>query len=562
MRFMELISIIKISRFNLNLFWILLNLIGLLLLAFNSAGLIKYPVTLISIILITFPIYLRLSTRNSELSNELYCMILVFLPLILYNYIFLINYKLPVGLNDTHQHIVVYYTVFDSIGKLDFSNISTLSFNFVSLYMILKFLQESTFLSTIDLALIIPPILNIIIIFMVYTIIRAIHSRSIALLAAMMFGWDSTVLIIGHDLRTQTIGTILIFAFVLLLVVIKYNNAKASFIIIEILILSGIVAASFTSFLYVLLLFFSILSVNFIFTNLRVPHDDEHIRISYRLLILFIILFFFYLLYIGVSIENIISSIKSLTYNFIYEFSSSNIANPNVGQTLFGNFVKFFTFTFWLIFLISYPFYLNDSFKKKNYIGLTIILSFSTLLLFSFIMSIAGPLNPSRIYAVAFIIMPISILYLANMILTKVTNKKLNTLIIILLFLLIVGFVSSSLAKNPSYIIGDARPIRYNATIDDVPYWDADLPQYGLNQFLENYANEQKILPYLLSKNYQFSILTNNRLYYDKANCSLILIRDKFYGRNYDGRFMLPYISSFNNFNTIYSSKDYLIFSR
>ena len=69
----------------------------------------------------------------------------------------------------------------------------------------------------VTLAGVIPPFLNILIILAVYLVVARLHEQRTGLLAAMLYGWENMVHVLGQELRTQTMGVLLLFIITALL---------------------------------------------------------------------------------------------------------------------------------------------------------------------------------------------------------------------------------------------------------------------------------------------------------------------------------------------------------
>jgi hypothetical protein len=110
--------------------------------------------------------------------------------------------------------------------------------------------------------------------------------------------------------------------------------------------------------------------------------------------------------------------------------------------------------------------------------------------------------------------------------------------------------------KLPNYIIGETNPIRSETPIDFVTYWNSDILQYSVNEFISSYAPNQFLYIYVPIQNY---LLLQQKRKNIVGGEKLSILQDKFYGDNYTYRDQILKYQMFKNFDKIYSNKDYIV---
>lgn len=563
---------IKMSPKNLYLLSLLSTLFGIILLISNAKNLIALPgLLLISIFLIITPAIIIALSYDSNNFSRIQSLSLVILPLIFINYLFYIEMDLPVGFQDIHEHIMQYQQLFGEQGNILFSNAQSVSFNFVGLYVIFRFLLQVTNLDLITMALLIPPFFNLIIVLTVYTIVNKLHSHKVALIAVLFFGWENQIIIFGHEIRTQTIGTLLLFTLLSLFMIHQKSfiknlpYTKTALIIV----VFSIVTTSFISILYTsMILLMIMITANILPELFKWP--KKSICITWSLIGLFLIFFLSYLFHISAGFENMISTLINLFNETIKTEGTISYSGPPI----YGTFATNVNRMFWVIFLIFSGFYAIDIIKRKNLEGGVLFTGFGFLLVFWVFNFILKPLSPSRIYIVGFLIMAIVVSFgLFKMQNSQSYSRKWHTQFAsrVFAYIIIALFVTSSVVQFPNYIIGETNPIRGEEPIDTIPYWDSDLPQYAVSSFLLSSAENQSIYLNILIENYYLRqvFITNNMKFYGRDSLvgtlipanqiNLVLLHDNFKGQVYTHRNLLPKSEVYNQFSQIYSNKDYII---
>lgn len=208
----------KISYY---LLYLLIVLLGVLLFLFNAKNIVQIPgIFLVSILLMVLPALLDIFVYKKL--NLIQTLILVFIPITMLNYIYYIQMGAPVGFADPHNHILQFTQLFDDSGKIIFENAQRISFNFVGLYIVFKFLSLINGLNIVYLATVIHPFLNLLILITVFLIVSKLVGYKIGLLSTLFYGWENQVLIFGQEFRTQTIGVLILF----MLLYMLFNQKK------------------------------------------------------------------------------------------------------------------------------------------------------------------------------------------------------------------------------------------------------------------------------------------------------------------------------------------------
>lgn len=549
-------------------FSLLLVLVGTFLLFVNAKHLLGFiGIIPVSIAMLSTPILLTLFSENISKNRKSQILIMVFIPLILINYLYFIQIGLPVGFQDVHDHIYQYNHLFNN-GTILFSESQTISFNFVGLYVLHKVIEIISDTDIVWLASVIPPFISILITLIVFLFINRLFSFRVAVIATMIFGWSDIVLLFGHEFRTQTLGILFLFEILLVIAIFYFNKeAKSSRKTIFILLLFGALAiTSFVSWVFALIIFISILIASLIFER------KKDILITPFLIIIFCLFFVSYIIFIGISLESTVTT----TIYLLKTFFTNELSSPQLGQGIYGSFIKWFMYCFWGIFIIGSIYYLKELlFKKLDILKTAFFISFSTLFLFGIILStMSETLNTARVYIVTMIligtIISISIFRLLSVIKTqrnKILIKLFSTIFIIL-------FISTSLAKFPDYIIGETQPIREKTDIDNYNYWRHDKSDDAVSIFMKSTIYNKSLHLHMLIKNYMFMELYDKNNYPEKSsidykghilyqyihNYDLILLQNKEQNRNYTERNLLPPQPAYENFNSLYTNGDYILY--
>lgn len=513
---------------------------------------------LISILLMIMPAVISILKWESYKPTKLQSFFLVIIPLILLNYIYYIRMGVPVGFNDVHNHIMQYMHLFSNDGTIKFVNANTMSYNFVGLYIIAHFLTQLTNLNIIILASLVPPLFNIITIITMYIIVNRIHSHRVALLAMMLFGWENQVLIFGQEFRTQTLGILILFS----ILFFQYANLKKSVYVtfIVILLLFSEVMFSFAMIFNTSLLFIAILSTTRI---LYIPSKSQNNRfmLTWNLFGIYLIFFISYLLHISDGFRNIISSIVTMFNQMMHNTETTEmtitVVSSKAGQSIYGDFVQISTYLFWMIFILASIFYIMHFIKNRKLDRALFFTTFGLLLGYMFLNTLFGVLSAGRIYSITFILMATVVSFGFLKLEDKNKAKSIDYVIKFCVCFVIIIFITSSTVKIPNYIIGPTNPIRSTEPIDYVHYWNSDLPQYAAGNYIAFFATNQSLNLNMLTRKY---FIMQHKLENNHKEDKLILLHDKFYGKQYTYRDHLSESGRYNQLNTIYSNADYIIF--
>jgi len=548
-------------------FCLLFTLSGTILLLANSKQLISLTFVLpLAVTLFSVPVILIQFTEKNHQNQKFRSLLFLFVPIILINFIYHIKIGLPVGFNDVHEHMYLYSHLFDD-GKILFSNAQFMSFNFVGLYTLSNFIDTICNIDIVWIASVIPAFINILVTFFVYLLANRIFSHKIAIITTLLFGWTNAVLLFGHEYRTQTLGTLFLFGTLLVMTIFyQKKNLQIPLKIILLIMVTAIVTAAFTSFFYALIIFTGILIASKLFSR------NWSILITSTMVCLFCMLFLGYMMYIGNSFDTIVIAIFRLFEEF---FTKEPSSIPSVGQLIYGNFVQWFTYFVWGIFIIGSIFYFKKILQgKMNILQTSIFFSFSGLFLFGFLNSIINTLNPARIYAVTTFIIALVIAYSIFKLLFSLKKQKYKTYFKILTLLFVMIYISVSLVKFPGYIIGETEPIRGQTEIDKYAYWHLDERDSSASSFMLATTNNKSIHFHMIIPYYMFKkIIDQNKisernsigsegsiLDYNIQGGDFIILEDNDQSRYYAGRGLLPSQTAYNMFDQLYTNGDYILY--
>ncbi|MDD4320857.1 MAG: hypothetical protein PHH31_04810 [Acidaminococcaceae bacterium] len=543
---------------------LLMVLLGVLLFLINAKKIVQIPgLFLISILLMVLPALLAIFVHQKL--NLIQILSLVFIPITMLNYMYYIQMGVPVGFTDPHYHIFQFVKLFDDSGKIIFEKAQSISFNFVGLYIVFQFLSKIIGSDIVYLATIIPPFLNLLIIITVFMIVSKLVGYKVGLLSTIFYGWENQVLIFGQEFRSQTIGVFILFIILFMLFNQKKETNTVSRLIALMILMAGLITTSFAVNIYALIALFIIILLP-LFLKIT-GQEVNNTLLTTGTFTLFIILFIFYMIYISNGFDTSITAVCQL---FIDAFLKAQTSPTlNVGQVIYNNFIKGITYILWFLFILCYIYYFKKIIEKREFNTPYVIffIVFSGLFAFFIINSLVGPLSSGRIYALIFIfiaaVVSCGLYNLWDS--SRVPIKKPITMLIISF---IICFISASTAKMPSYIIGDASPIRASAGIDNVMYWSRDDGQYFVGNFMQLYSANSTLYPYLIIKNHSFlsscekgklKIASTKEQSYI-ANSYLVL-KDKHNNKPYFGRNSLPSFNDLDNhrFPLIYTNNDFIL---
>lgn len=539
-------------------------LIGILLFVSNSKSII-HPVLLLAIIFMVLPglVYGLRFSNNHPIKS----FILVFIPILFINYIYYLTQGDVVGYTDPHFHIQQFKDIISLDGRLVSEKMFNVSFYFVGLYVLFQILESLTFMPIESLASIIPPIFNCICILAVYVIITRLHSSKIGIIAVIFFAWELTVIQFGQEFRTQTLGTLILFTYIILLLASTRTNKinRVYFSIASVPFLVGIVMSSFVLFVSALtILVFTFIASVVLMSVLK--YNKITWSLTAPILVLFGVIFFIYLFNISYDYSAFFETLTRLSSNI---FRNDDLAQspassmPASSQTinLYGPIIPYITNSFYALFAISAIAYFYFLMKNKDTLRLSIYVGFSSLLVLLFGSYFLGQLSVGRTYILILFLFAMCTAWVLISLddrvntLNKINNFKFIVLLILLLYVVI------SVGKMPQYVVGDTGFIRNSEPIDSVPYWDVDVPQKNANTFVENYEEFQYYSVNTLIVRYYSLELIDRLKHQDDRNGGLIAIHDKFYNAPYLHRELIKSPDDFRFDNKIYSNADYVLFS-
>jgi hypothetical protein len=545
----------------------------------NAESTVQIPgLFIISLLLLVLPgVVVALGWTNHQFTR-LESLSFVFIPLIVVNYIFSIKFGVPVGFNDVHANISTYLKMFDSNGAILFQNVESLSYTFMGNWIIYRYLSELCNFDIVTLSLVVPPILNLVLTMTAYVLVSRLCSHKVALLATVLYGWEYTVLVFGHEMRTQTVGGILLFSLISLVLIFatsKRGAASRSESVTILVVLAGLSTVSFvlvfdTTLVLVTLIFAATVASPFLLRQ----KQPQPLAASWKSVVIFFAFIFFYVAYMTSGFDSAVIALKRQFYLSFAPISGGvGVGNTGVGQTMYGPFLQVATYAIWVVFLLLFIWIARDVLKHRRTLPAIVFSALGSLLLFVLFTSGTGVFESSRVYALAFILIAAILSFGIFKIQRKYAGSKyrLATQVIILAIILLQVV---TVAKLPSYVLGELSPIRGQAPIDKVPYWSSDLPQYAAASYLSNSASNQKIYPEILIVNYRLRQVSsaNNLTYglpvtgnpsakqFSLGTGDLVMLEDQFNGQDYPFRYLLPSSTVFTGSSAIYTNGDYIIF--
>lgn len=294
-----------------------LTLMGTLLFLVNARGVSGiHGLLLISILLMVAPTLFYIFCEKFSLTRR-QSLTLFLIPLFALQYIYYLQAGVPVGFTDPHRHIFTYWNLFSDAGKILFENVQQISLNFVGLYVLFRLLSLASNLDIVTLAAAMPPFLNILIVIAVYLVVNRLHEHRTGLLAAMLYGWENMVHILGQELRTQTMGVFILFTVTALLLILNRKTARSG-VFAAVILLAGLVTTSFVCNFYALLVFTGAVCAVFIWFLFKRDLDWLVINsISIGLYIAFIVFYAVYLLYVSKGFDHLLAQFGHMIFNAV-----------------------------------------------------------------------------------------------------------------------------------------------------------------------------------------------------------------------------------------------------
>ena len=294
-----------------------LTLVGTLLFLVNARGLSGiHGLLLVSILLMAAPTLFYIFCEKCSLSRG-QSLSLLLIPLFALQYIYYLQAGVPVGFTDPHAHIFTYWKLFSDAGKILFENVQQISLNFVGLYVLFRALSLASSLDIVKLAAVVPPFLNILIIIAVYLVVNRLHEHRTGLLAAMLYGWENMVHVLGQELRTQTMGVLILFTVTALLLILNRKTARSG-VLAAVILLAGLATTSFVCNFYAFLVFTGAACAVFIWFLYKRDLDWLVINsISVGLYIAFIVFYAVYLLYVSKGFDHLLAQFSHIFFNAV-----------------------------------------------------------------------------------------------------------------------------------------------------------------------------------------------------------------------------------------------------
>lgn len=566
-----------LDKHNRYLLAILASIIGLICLLANAKGLFSFPGLLsLSLAMILAPLILiTLRSKDCTGSSRVYSLVLLIVPILVVNHIFSITQGAPVGYQDVHRHMNVFSIVFDSNGHILFERVPAMSYNFVGLYILTSFFAQTMAVDITALAMVIPPLLNITIVILLYAIVARIHTHRVGILTAMLFGWESQVLIFGQEYRTQTLGTVFLFtALLVILIGMRLNEThglfkcglRAPFLLV--ILASAVATTSFVSSFFFVLAVLSILVVlGALARPLRMTKEAMlPIRQCALILTVFTAALLLYLVFISKGFDEIIGVFSSMFQDVAH---SGNINLASFGRPIYGSLLDSLTIVLRLAFSLILIYYIYATLKEKNVAQLVIISALGALLFFSVVGTFMSmPLSPGRVYIITFALLALAVIFYIAQLNELVASraKRLKPLFTLASTVIILLLVTVSFVKIPDYVIGDPEPIRGHEQIDDYVYWYSNEPQYAVAGFLTYSPNTMVNVRSVILNYNLMDVCRANNIHLTKAplgsnNATLFVLEDSFRGDVFSGRSSFESYSSVEHLSKVYSNGDYISFA-
>jgi hypothetical protein len=558
------------KNLNYYLFSLLITIIGIILFLLNARRIILIPgLLIIAFFFMLIPCVYNTFRDDKSYINKVFSIILLLILLFTINYIFVITQGSLVGMVDQHDHIFEYSKIFSDNAKINFSEIFILSYAFVGMYVLFYFISIFTNLGISQIAYFIPQFLNILFIIIIYLIVSRIHSHNIAIIAALLYGFQTWVLYFGQEMRTQTFGILLLFLTIAIIVIFKGKKNSKDFFpsILLICVLFSLVTSAFVSIFFSSLVFIGFLLFEYL-SPLFFKDNNQKVFYTLTAFMIFLFAFILYLYYISLNMFNIPDTIKWLFANI--ETKSTLSINTIVQETnsdlkkILLSIVPFLSTLIFRLYQVALLIYIYLSFKQKNYLSLLIISGFIPLLIVYYVTIYIPLLSPSRTLVFTHFLYVIGLSFCIITLFNKIDNQLLKKTAKVVIIFTIIFIIIISIVEMPNYIIGETKPLRSEGRIDNVTWFNADLPQNSLYYFVKYYNPNQTIISKNVVDYYYMKLLIdkNNEIPPDPGyrNKFLLILHDKFYGKEYVTRDTLPPSSNFNDYSMIYSNNDYLIF--
>jgi hypothetical protein len=548
----------------------LITIIGIILFLLNAKEIVIIPgLFIIAFFFMLAPCIYHALQDDQSYINKVFSITLLLMLLLTINYIFVITQGSVVGMEDQHGNIFEYSKIFSDNAKINFSEIISLSYAFVGMYMLYYFISIFTNFGISQIVYFIPQFLNVIFLMTIYLLVNRIHSHNIAIIVALLYGFQTWVLYFGQEMRTQTFGILLLFLTIVIIVIFKGKKNSKDFFpsILLICVLFSLVASAFVSIFLSSLVFIGFLLFEYLSPVFFKDFNNE-VVFKLTTFLVFLFAFILYLYYITLNMFNIPDTIKWL-FNNIETSSALNIntivqsTNSDIKNILFS-IVPLLNSLILRVYQVALLIYIYLSFKQKNYLSLLIISGFIPLIILYYVTIYIPVLNSPRILVFVYFLYVLGLSFCLITFFNKLDNQLLKKTAKIVIIFSTIFIIIISIVQMPNYIIGETKPLRAEGQIDAVTWYNADLPQNSLYNFVKYYNPNQTIISKNVVDYYYMKLLIdkNNKIEPDPGyrNKFLLILHDKFYGKEYVTRDSLSPSSNFNDYDMIYSNNDYLIF--
>ncbi len=541
--------------------------IGFALLVLVTSGKVEaVGLLIVAIALCMTPVFV-FTLFPEDRGVDLGILISVFVPLVYINYIYALRTGYPVGFQDVHSHLVETQVLFNSNGFIDFSAAGRISFEFVGLYVLERFVNLGTGLPPTTVAVILPPLLNVAILVALYSIVKRLQGPRVAVLATVLIGWDNVFLLYGHEYRPQTPAMLLLFVLVLLY---SYLNTKGSTLgqtATRLIVIAGLVTFSF-SFTVVSL---TLVTAMWFTSGIRRGRELPSVWRPFLSEIIFlVVLLLAYVLYISQSSTPFFQALRVLVEDAL---ASQLVQAPSVGQEVYGQFIQYFAYGYWALFGVIFLRLIWGRELALRKPLAVLIWPLLAVLALGVGLQNAADFSIGRTYSVGLVAVSV-VVAVGAVRAVRHAGPRSRPWLKLAVVVVVVLSVSTSVAKLPMYIGGDPSPLRTTSAIDKVPYWELGGTDFQAAGFANRVLPREPTHLEMLIVPYPFLNLCQSKLkcLYPAPSASgiftsgplgqgdLVVARTGFNGANYTYESLLPSSSSYESFDCVYANGDYTAF--
>jgi hypothetical protein len=550
------------------LFKVLLTVLGSLLLVLNFRHLVEVPgIIPVSAILFVAPVVDDLRRDRGQTSRGR-MMVIVLIPLVVTSWVYYLSMGFPVGFQDVNNHIEQYEKLFGG-GGISFTETERASYNFVGLYLLYHAIESVSDSDIIHLAATLPPFTNLVLIATLFLWLSRLFEQSVAVPAALVYGWTNNVLVFGQEFRTQTLGILALM--VLLVVVSLFKRGEVAPALGRTLTQVGLFCAVVLSSLVSWFVAAVMMATNV--ATYKILHREHGIGVSGVMVLILMVLCPAYIMFIGRSLDTIAVGLSNLLWMTLTMEPFSLVLRS--GQLIYGVFVRWFMYLFWGLAILGGFLYVREMMKRDLDIRMACFLSiFGVVSVLVVLNAWRGPLSAGRFYVVAMPLVGVMIGFLSKGILSGSQGSTMEKVGTGLIGLLLIGFVTANLAKLPGYIIGETMPIRGLAGIDEINYWHLYPADSRVFAFAATNYVDGKVAVHTLLKRYWLLSIVDPDLRIGEAtewtrraiaewrenNVSIAVLEDKWLGHGFSGKDLLPDRTEYDFCNMVYTNGDYLVF--